>query len=106
MDEFELNEIEETNPARVYLGKDEEESWEAIYYMDSQGEYWDEISNKKPNQNGVIAARLDEIRQVHSHGVYEKVPMEECYTRTGKGPIKVKWVDINKGDELNMEYMG
>ena len=30
--------------------------------------------------------------------------MGECYERTGKKPIGVRWVDVNKGDEKNPEY--
>ena len=52
----------------------------------------------------MIAARLDEIQQIRTHNVYVKVPISECYQNTGKYPIKVKWVDINKGDEINKEY--
>ena len=72
--------------------------------MDAQGQFWDEVSNKKLDRNGVVSARLEEIRQFHSHGVYKKVPMEERWKSTGSKPIKVKWVDINKGDEINPEY--
>ena len=91
-------------PARLFLAEGDDDSWNAIYYMDSEGEFWDEISNKKLNKNGVIAARLIEIKRVHSHGVYEKVPIEECWAKIGKAPIKTKCVDINKGDEINEEY--
>ena len=51
-----------------------------------------------------IAARLDEIKQLHSHDVYEKVPIEECWRSTGRAPVKVRWLDINKGDNVNHEY--
>ena len=44
------------------------------------------------------------MRQIAEHGVYRKVPMEECWSETGKAPIKVRWLDINKGDEVNAEY--
>ena len=44
------------------------------------------------------------FQQIRNHNVYEKVPLEECHQKTGKAPIKVKWVDINKGDEINKEY--
>ena len=72
--------------------------------MDAEGRYWDEISNKLLDKEGVLAARLDEIQQIRNHKVYEKVPLPEFHQKTGKSPIKVKWVDINKGDEVNPEY--
>ena len=75
-----------------------------MYYVDTEGRYWDEVSHKLLESSGVIAARLDEIKQIYEHRVYEKVPIEECHRVTGKAPIKVKWVDLNKGDEINKEY--
>ena len=38
------------------------------------------------------------------HGVYEKVPIEECWKETGKGPVGEKWVDANKVDKEKPEY--
>jgi hypothetical protein len=32
------------------------------------------------------------------------VPVEECIKEAGKNPISVRWLDINKGDEDNLEY--
>ena len=36
--------------------------------------------------------------------VHEKVPIQESYDKTGKAPIKCRWIDINKGDEKNPLY--
>ena len=36
--------------------------------------------------------------------VYLKVPRWQCYERTGKAPVKVRWVDVNKGDEKEPNY--
>ena len=85
-------------PMRVYMAEDE------VYYMDTDGEFWDEVSGKRLNKGEAIMARLEEIKQIHNHQVYEKVPVEECWQSTGKGPLKVRWIDINKGDEVNREY--
>ena len=38
------------------------------------------------------------------HSVYRKVPIAECWDVTGKAPIEVRWVIINKGDRDNPEY--
>ncbi len=32
-----------------------------------------------------------------------KVPRHEAYDKTGKKPIAVRWVDVNKGDDINPE---
>ena len=30
--------------------------------------------------------------------------IEDCWNSTGRAPVKVKWVDINKGDSVNHDY--
>ena len=35
---------------------------------------------------------------------YRKVHRDECWKATGKGPIQVRWVDINKGDDVHPNY--
>ncbi len=39
------------------------------------------------------------------HGVYEHAPIEECWGQAGKKPITtgVRWVDVNKGDDIHPE---
>ena len=49
-------------------------------------------------------ARREEMEQVKRHGVYIKASVKECLGRTGKAPIGVKWVDVNKVDESHPEY--
>ena len=44
-----------------------------VYYLDSQGNYWDEITNKRLNNDEVATARLEEIKQLLKHKVYTKV---------------------------------
>ena len=72
--------------------------------MDHEGNFWDEVSGNQLNSEEVIAARLDEIKQLYSHDVYDKVPVAECWNSTGRAPVKVKWIDINKGDDDNPNY--
>ena len=36
--------------------------------------------------------------------VYDKVPTSQCWQETGKAPIGVRWVDINKGDTEQPNY--
>ena len=33
-----------------------------------------------------------------------KVPVDECYEKTGKAPIGARWVGVNKGDIVHPEY--
>ena len=43
----------------------------------------------------VLAARREEIDWVHSEGVYEIVPMQECMD-AGMKPLDLIWVDPDK----------
>ena len=66
--------------------------------------YYDASSGELMIKELVEAARKVEMETYKKHGVYEKVPIEECWTETGKAPIGVKWVDTNKGDKERPEY--
>ena len=87
---------------RYEMTRGDDESW--TFSVDKEGNYWDETSGRKLDTEEVQRARLEEINQIHEHKVYTKVPIEQCWTETGKGPIRVRWLDINKGDEVNREY--
>ena len=50
------------------------------------------------------AARKEEILYFKEMGVYEKVDIEESFKITGKAPIAVRWVDVNKGDSISPKY--
>ncbi len=66
--------------------------------------YYDAISGELMIKELVEAARKAEMETFQKHGVNEKVPIEECWKETGKGPVGVKWVDTNKGDKEKPEY--
>ena len=61
-----------TRPRRSYYSEEE------IYYMDHSGNSWDKMSGKQLNSEEVVAARLDEIKHLHSYDVCEKVPIQQC----------------------------
>ena len=50
-----------------------------LYYVDSFGNYWDEITNRRLDNEEVQKVRLEELRQVHMHKVYQKVPIQQCW---------------------------
>ena len=87
-----------TSPGRLLIQKGNEIG---IYYVGTDGEFYDEVTNRKLDYEEVIKARLAEMRQIAEHGVYHKVPVDQCCEETGRALIKVRWLDINKGDEVN-----
>ena len=70
----------------------------AVEEGESEMIFYDDLTGELLNFEQVIKARSDEIHEFRSHNVYTKVPIKECYDKTGKGPIGGKWIDINKGD--------
>ncbi len=49
-------------------------------------------------------ARTEEMAEFQKHKVYRKVPIKEAWEKTGKAPLEIRWIDINKGDDDNEEY--
>ena len=67
-------------------------------------EAWDDVPGKALDPKQVRKARQEEIDYIHEMGLYVKVPIKECYERTGKSPIIVRWIDINNGGTDNPNY--
>ena len=61
--------------------------------------YWDDTNGKELREDLVKIARKDDIDEVRRMKVWTKVPKSQCYSETGKAPIKLRWVDRNKRDE-------
>jgi hypothetical protein len=70
--------------------EEDENEWDDGEYIDQKtGEYLDpELARR---------ARLEEIQFMKKIGLFEEVPIEQCWEMTGKDPISTKWVDIDKG---------
>lgn len=72
-----------------------------IIATDYRGYFVDDVSGEILDKDLVAAARLDEKRGVESWKVFDKVPTQECYDRTGQAPVSTKWLDVNKDDKQN-----
>ena len=66
--------------------------------------HWDDLSGKALLPELVHKARLEELGELAKHRFYVKVPISECWSRTGSPPIGTRWVDVNKGDDHHPEY--
>ena len=71
---------------------------------DGKAYAWDDVSGTELDPTLTLKARAEEMDQFRKHEVYEKVKEEVCWAVTGKAPIGTRWIDINKGDEVNPEY--
>ena len=59
------------------------------------GRFWNNVNGGYLSEELVLAARREEIDWVHSEGVYEIVPMQECRD-AGMKPLDLIWVDTDK----------
>ena len=57
--------------------------------------FWDDVNGGYLPEDLVLAARREEIDWVHSEGVCEIVPMQECRD-AGMKPLDLIWVDKDK----------
>ena len=65
---------------------------------------WDDVSGAALNPKMVREARQEEMAYVNQMKLYDKVLISECKRITGKMPITVRWIDINKGDADSPNY--
>ena len=65
---------------------------------------FDDVSGNSLKPELVRQARKEEIQYFKKLGVYTKVSREKCMKETGKKPIQVRWIDVNKGDDLSPIY--
>ena len=70
----------------------------------SQGEKWHEYIDSRTGEvldaEKVRAAREEEIGELERR-VYVMTDVAECWAKTGKGPIDVRWVDVHKGEGVH-----
>ena len=79
---------------------------EAMYGPEQgyRGKYKDDLTGQVLKDALVLQARAVELAYFNSKRVWKKVSRNVATTTSGKSPISVRWVDINKGDELNPNY--
>jgi len=68
------------------------------------GRYRDDTTGQPLRDDLVAEARASELRYFCDKGVWVKRPKHEARARTGKGAISVRWVDVNKGDDMHPKY--
>ena len=68
-----------------------------------EGSYaWDDVHGGALPVADVVAARKEEVGYMEKRGIWTKRPTKECWDKTGKAPVSVRWVDTNKGGMLEM----
>ena len=62
---------------------------------EDEAQAFDDTTGEELDLEDVKQARADEMGEVYKHEVYTKVPTQQCWERTGKAPIGVRWLDIH-----------
>ena len=68
------------------------------------GRFRDDITGQLLRDDLVREARAKELQYFCDKGVWVKRPKSEARQKTGRGAISVRWVDVNKGDDLRPRY--
>ena len=68
------------------------------------GRFKDDITGQVLRDDLVRVARATELEYFRSKGVWTKRPRGEARQKPGRAPISARWVDVNKGDDLNPRY--
>ena len=68
------------------------------------GQFKDDLTGQVLNDAMVREARAKELAYFGSKSVWEKVSKQTARAQGGRAPISVRWVDVNKGDDLCPNY--
>ena len=66
--------------------------------------YWDAYTGMALQTDKVEAARRSELEFGEQLGAWVVRPREEAILRSGRAPIRTRWIDCNKGDDRREEY--
>ena len=61
--------------------------------------FWDDENGASLKTDHVHEARKVELDWFRDHGVYDRRKISECLQHAGAKPIRLLWVDTNKGDD-------
>eukprot|EP00959_Pyramimonas_sp_CCMP1952_P201814 4220142-Pyramimonas_sp.AAC.1 len=79
--------------------------FEASRQLLNDGErYWDDVNGGWLDPVMVREARKCEVDWLRRQEVHEKRPLQECREVTRANPIKLFWIDTNKGDNERSNY--
>ena len=68
------------------------------------GSFRDDLTGQVLKDDLVKIARAAELTYFNSKHVWRKVPKQRAKAVSGRAPISVRWVDVNKGDDFHPNY--
>ena len=66
---------------------------------------WDDHTGESLDAKKVKEARQLEMEYYDKMHVFDKVPIAQCWDRTGKALLKARWVDIDKGTRYRSRWV-
>ena len=90
-----LKEYDQLNSVEAIAGPMPQTPLEYDPILKEGGSFWDDVNGGFLPDDLALAARREEFGWVHSEGVYEKVPMQECRDAV-MIPLDLIWVDTDK----------
>ena len=71
---------------------------------DAAQPFYDELTGKLLPAAAVQASRKEEVEFMEGWRCWERVSKEDAWRLGGKIPLKTRWVDVNKGDEVKPTF--
>ena len=68
------------------------------------GKYRDDLTGQILKDEWVHEARAKELEFFHAKNVWLKISKVQARAQGGRQPISVRWVDVNKGDDMHPKY--
>ena len=90
-------------PGGVFGGPLEEHD-PLIGVVNRHERFIDDITGQPLNPELCRIARRKEIDYFRSRGVWDMRRVQEAWSKTGRPPINVRWVEVNKGDDEHPNY--
>ena len=72
---------------------------EVLKSDNGEGPFYDDLTKQQLPSELVKAARRKELDYFEMKNVWNRVPVQEAWKVSGRPPITVRWVDVNKGDD-------
>ena len=77
------------------------EHGEVLKFDNGEGPFFDDLTKQKLPTELVKLARRKELDYFEDKGVWKRSSNQEAWRVSGRPPITVRWVDVNKGDDEN-----
>ena len=72
--------------------------WEVFQCDDGEGPYYDDLT-KQQLPTRLVKVRQKELDYFETKNVWKRVSLAEDQRISGRSPITVRWVDVNKEDD-------